>query len=94
MLVSERARVGAQPLPDGYGEGQGLLPDYLSEVGATTPGLPLATHADPAKVNNKIPSEVEVEVEVEVEAVVLRLRPHRMGVHNHLRAEHFKQWQW
>ena len=48
-------------------------------------GLPLATHVDPAKVNDDIPSESEVE------AVVRLLRPHRAGGHTHLRTEHFKQ---
>ena len=51
------------------------------------PGLPLTTHVNPDKVNDKIPSEAELE------AVVLCLRPHRSGGHTHLRAEHFKQWQ-
>ena len=51
-----------------------------------TPGLTLATHMDPAKVNEEIPSEVDVE------AVVRNLRPHRVGGHTHLRTEHLKQW--
>ena len=51
------------------------------------PGLPLATHIDPAKVNNEIPKEAEVEEEVR------RLRPRRAGGHTHLHAEHFKQCQ-
>ena len=42
------------------------------------PGLPLATHIDPYKVNVDIPSEANVEAEVR------RLRPHRAGGHNHL----------
>ena len=29
-----------------------------------------------------------------MEAAVRRLRLHRVGKHTHLRAEHFKQWQW
>ena len=29
-----------------------------------TPGLPLATHVDPAEANNKVPSEVELEAAV------------------------------
>ena len=49
-----------------------------------TPGLPLATHIDPAKVNYKIPSEAEME------AVVRCLRPHRAGGHTHLHTKHFK----
>ena len=52
-----------------------------------TPGLTLATHMDPAKVNEEIPSEVDVE------AVVRNLLPHRVGGHTHLRTEHFKQWR-
>ena len=51
------------------------------------PGIPLATHIDPAKVNDKIPTKAEVE------AVVRRLRPHRAGGPTHLRAEPFKQWR-
>ena len=50
-------------------------------------GLPLATHADPSKVNNEIPSEAEME------ASVRRLRLHREGGHTRICAEHFKQWQ-
>ena len=52
-----------------------------------TPGLPLATHVNPAKVNNDIPSEAEVE------AAVCRLFQHSAGVHTCLRVEHFKPWQ-
>ena len=52
-----------------------------------TPGLPLATHVNPAKVNDKIPSEAEVE------AAVQRLLPRRAGGHTHLCAEHFKKWR-
>ena len=51
--------------------------------------MPLATHVDQAKVNDKIPSETEVEVE----AAVHRLRLHRAGGNMHLRTEHFKQRQ-
>ena len=36
-LVSARVHAGAQTLPDGYGEGQGGLPDPLSEGGAKPP---------------------------------------------------------
>ena len=50
-------------------------------------GLPLSTHADHANLNNKVTSESEVE------SGVIRLRPHRLVRHTHLRAEHFKQWQ-
>ena len=50
-----------------------------------TPGLPLATHIDPAKVNDKIPSEAELE------AAIRRLCPHSAIGHTHLRAKHFKQ---
>ena len=49
------------------------------------PGLPLATHVDPAKVND------EATLKAKVEASVLRLLPHRSGGHTHLCAEHFKQ---
>ena len=52
-----------------------------------TPGLPLATHVEPAKANNEIPSEAEVEAEVR------RLRPHRAGGHTNLCAEHLNQWR-
>ena len=52
-----------------------------------TPGLPLETHVEPAKVNEVIP------LEAEVEAAVIRLLPHREGRHTHLCAEHFKQWR-
>ena len=51
------------------------------------PGLPLATHVGPAKVNDEVPSEAEVE------AAVRRLRQHREGGHTHFHAEHFKQWR-
>ena len=53
-----------------------------------SPGLPLETYVDPAKVNDEIPSEAEVEAEVR------RLHSHRAGKHTHLRVEHFKQWRW
>ena len=36
-LVLARVRAGAQPLPDEYGEGQGVIPDPLSERGAKPP---------------------------------------------------------
>ena len=52
-----------------------------------TPVLPLATHVNPAKVNDEIPSEVEME------EAVRRLCPHRAGVNTHLRAWHFNHWQ-
>ena len=50
------------------------------------PGLHLATHVDPSKVNDEIPSEAEVE------AAVCHLHLHRAGRHTHLHAEHFKNW--
>ena len=53
-----------------------------------TPGLPLATHVDPSKVNDKISSEAEAEAEVE--SVVHYLHPHRAGGHTHLCVEYFK----
>ena len=53
----------------------------------TPPGLPLATNADPAKVNDEISSEAQVE------AAVRRLCPHRAGIQTHLRAEYLKQWK-
>ena len=49
------------------------------------PGLPLATHINPDKVNDDIP------LAAEVEAAVQCLIPHRAGVHTHLCADHFKQ---
>ena len=49
-----------------------------------TSGLNLVTYFEPAKVNDKIPSEAEVE------SVVRHLHPHRKGVHTHLRTEHLK----
>ena len=48
--------------------------------------LPLATHVDPAEVNDKIP------LEAEVESVIGRLRPHSKGGHTHIHADHFEQW--
>ena len=51
------------------------------------PGIPLATHIEQSKVNDKIP------LEAEVDAMVCRLRPHKAGGHTHLCAEHFKQWR-
>ena len=36
-VVSARVHACDQPLLDGYGEGQGVLPDPLSDVGATHP---------------------------------------------------------
>ena len=36
-LVSACVCAGAKPLPDGYGEYQGVIPDPLSEVGSTHP---------------------------------------------------------
>ena len=51
------------------------------------PSLPLSTHIDPSKVNDKIPSYAEVEAKVQ------RLRLHRAGGHTHLCAEQFKQRQ-
>ena len=48
--------------------------------------MPLATHVDQAKVNDKIPSEAEVE------SVVRHLHPHRVVGHTHLSTEYFKQW--
>ena len=51
------------------------------------PVMPLATHVDPEKVNDKIPSEAEVK------AAVQRPCPHRAGRHTHLHVEHFKQWR-
>ena len=51
------------------------------------PGLTLATHVDPAKVNKNI------SLEAEVEAALRRLLPHRMVGHTHLRTEHLKHWQ-
>ena len=36
-VVLACARAGAQPLPDGYGEGQGRLPEPISKGGATHP---------------------------------------------------------
>ena len=42
------------------------------------PGLTVETHVDPAKVNDKIPSEAEVEAEVRC------LRPHMAVRHTHL----------
>ena len=52
-----------------------------------TPGLPLATHIKPAKVNDDILSEAEVE------AAIQRVRPHRSGRNTHLFEEHLKKWQ-
>ena len=60
----------------------------LQREETTSPGLPLATHVNPAKVKNKIPYEEEVEAEVR------QLHPYRAGGHIHLRAEHFKQRRW
>ena len=48
--------------------------------------LNLATYANPSKVNNDIPFQVEVE------SAVRRLCLHREGGHTHLCVEHFKQW--
>ena len=47
----------------------------------------MATHMDPAKVNEEVPLEAELESEVRC------LHPHRAGGHTHLRREHFEQWQ-
>ena len=49
--------------------------------------LPLPTHVNPAKVNDKI------QLETDVELAVQRLRLHRKGGHTHLRADNFKLWQ-
>ena len=50
-----------------------------------TPGIPLATHVDPVKVNDA------TQLEAEVETAVCHLRPLKAGRHTHLRMEHFKQ---
>ena len=50
------------------------------------PGLQLATHVDPSKVNDAIP------LKAEVEAVVSCICPQKSGRHTHLHAENFKQW--
>ena len=52
-----------------------------------SPGLTLATHTGPSKVNDEVPPEAEIE------AGLHRLRPHREVGKTHLRAEHFKQWR-
>ena len=52
-----------------------------------TPGLPLETHVNPAKVSDNIPSEADVE------AAVSRLRPHRMVRNTRLHAKQFKLWK-
>ena len=51
-----------------------------------TPGLPLATHVGPTKLNS------DISLETEVKASVRHLRPLRTGGHTHLRAEQFKKW--
>ena len=85
-LVSARIRTGAQTPPDVHVKGQGGLQTLYQREEPHPPGLPLATHVNPSKVNDEIP------LEAEVEAVVRRLRPHRAGSHTRLRAEHFNQW--
>ena len=56
-----------------------------------TPGLPLAIHVEPDKLNDRVPSKAEAEAEAE--AAVRRICPHRAGRRTHLCAEHFKQWR-
>ena len=51
------------------------------------PGMPLATHMYPAKVNDEIP------LDAELEEMVRRLRKHRAGGNTHLHKEHFKHWR-
>ena len=51
-----------------------------------SPDIPLATHLDPAQINDKIA------LEAGMEAAVCRLRPHRAGGYISLRMDHFKQW--
>ena len=50
-VVSVRVRAGAQPLPDVYGEGQGVIPDPLSGGGSTPPW--------PGSGNTRIPVQGE-----------------------------------
>ena len=51
------------------------------------PGLPLATHVDPDKINDEVP------LEAEMEAAVCCLRSHRAGGHTHLNTEQLKKWR-
>ena len=50
-LVLARVRAGAQPLPDEYGEGQGVIPDLISEG--------VSTHPWPDPVNTRRLSQGE-----------------------------------
>ena len=49
---------------------RGILHTLYQREDPNPPGLPVETHVDPVKVNEKIPSEAEVEAEVRC------LRPH------------------
>ena len=85
-LLPAHIRVGAQTFPDRYKEGRGGFLDLIS-YGVTTP--PWNTPGNtrfPVQVNDATP------LEVEAKAAFHYLPPFKAGGHNHLRADHSKQW--
>ena len=66
---------------------RGYLQTLYQREETHPPDMPLATHVDPAKVNNRVP------LDAEVYAAVQLLCLHRAGGYTHLCSEHFKQWR-